>query len=131
MAAQHCRGGICQHNENTDLVRWRGEVWLVDLTPPRGHEQAGRRPALVVSADAFNRSRAGLVMVVPLTTRARGIPTHVEVRPPDGGLHETSWARCEDLRSVSTERLMAGPLGVVSGEVLVAIGERLRLLLQL
>ena len=109
----------------------RGEVWLVDLNPPRGHEQVGRRPALIVSADAFNRSRAGLVMVVPLTTRARGIPTHVEVRPPDGGLHETSWARCEDLRSVSIERLMTGPLGKVPTEVLDAIGERLRLLLQL
>jgi mRNA interferase MazF len=109
----------------------RGEVWLVDLNPARGHEQAGRRPALVVSADAFNRSRAGLVFVVPLTTRARGIPTHVEVRPPDGGLHETSWARCEDLRSVSIDRLMTGPLGTVPPEVLGAIGERLRLLLQL
>ncbi|MEA2591083.1 MAG: mRNA interferase MazF [Actinomycetota bacterium] len=80
-----------------------------------------------VSADRFNRSRAGLVFVVPLTTRARGIPTH----PPDGGLHETTWARCEDLRSVSTERLMTGPLGTVPAEVLDAIGERLRLLLQL
>ena len=71
------------------------------------------------------------MFVVPLTTRARGIPTHVEVRPPDGGLHETSWARCEDLRSVSIERLMTGPLGKVPTEVLDAIGERLRLLLQL
>jgi mRNA interferase MazF len=106
-------------------------VWLVDLNPPRGHEQAGRRPALVVSADAFNRSRAGLVFIVPLTTRARGIPTHVEIRPPQGGLHETTWAGCEDLRSVSIERLMTGPLGVVSSEVLAAIGDRLRLLLQL
>ena len=109
----------------------RGDVWLVDLGPTRGHEQAGRRPALVVSADAFNRGRAGLVIVVPLTTRARGIPTHVEVRPPAGGLHETSWARCEDLRSVSTERLTTGPLGVVPPETLGAVGERLRLLLQL
>ena len=109
----------------------RGEVWLVDLSPTQGHEQAGRRPALVVSADAFNRSRAGLVFVVPLTARSRGIPTHVEVRPPQGGLHETSWARCEDLRSVSIERLTTRPLGVVSSEVLVATGERLRLLLQL
>ena len=71
------------------------------------------------------------MFVVPLTTRARGIPTHVEVRPPEGGLRETSWARCEDLRSVSVERLMTGPLGAVSAEILEAIGERLRLLLQL
>lgn len=109
----------------------RGDVWLVDLSPTRGHEQAGLRPALVVSADAFNRGRAGLVFVVPLTTRARGIPTHVEVRPPAGGLHEPSWARCEDLRSVSIERLVSGPLGAVPAETLGAVGERLRLLLQL
>jgi mRNA interferase MazF len=70
-------------------------------------------------------------MVVPLTTRARGLPTHVEVRPPEGGLHQTSWARCEDLRSVSIERLMTGPLGTVPAEVLGGIEERLRLLLQL
>lgn len=109
----------------------RGEVWLVDLSPTRGHEQAGRRPALVVSADRFNAGRAGLVFVVPFTTRARGIPTHVEVRPPAGGLREASWARCEDLRSVSVERLIDRPLGVVPDEVLAAVGERLRLLLEL
>lgn len=71
------------------------------------------------------------MFVVPLTTRARGIPTHVEVRPPAGGLHETSWARCEDLRSVSIERLVSGPLGAVPAETLGAVGERLRLLLHL
>jgi len=66
-----------------------------------------------------------------LTTRVRGIPTHVEVRPPAGGLHETSWARCEDLRSLSLQRLVTGPLGAVPPEVLGAVGERLRLLLEL
>jgi len=109
----------------------RGEVWFVDLNPTRGHEQAGRRPALIVSVDAFNRSKAGLVFIVPLTTRFRGLPTHVEVHPPAGGVLEESWARCEDLRSISVERLVGGPLGVVPVEVLGAVGERLRLLLQL
>lgn len=109
----------------------RGEVWLVDLSPTRGHEQAGRRPGVVVSADRFNSGRAGLVFVVPLTTRFRNLPTHVEVQPPAGGVHEPSWARCEDLRSVATERLVAGPLGTVPAAVLAAVGERLRLLLEL
>ncbi len=108
-----------------------GEVWLVDLSPTRGHEQAGRRPALVVSADGFNRSAAGLVFMMPFTTRKRGIPTHVAVDPPAGGLREVSWARCEDLRSVSIERLGESPLGVVGSEVLGAVAERLRLLLGL
>ena len=107
-----------------------GDVVLVPF-PYRDRLAERTRPAVVVSADDFNRSRAGLVMVVPLTTRARGIPTHVEVCAPGGGLHETSWARCEDLRSVSIERLMTGPLGTVPAEVLVAMEERLRLLLEL
>ncbi len=38
----------------------RGEVWLADLNPTRGHEQAGRRPVLVVSEDLFNRGPAGV-----------------------------------------------------------------------
>ena len=109
----------------------RGEVWFVDLNPTRDHEQGGRRPALIVSVDAFNRGKAGLVFIVPLTTRFRGLPTHVEVHASAGGVREQSWARCEDLRSISVERLVGGPLGVVPVEVLGAVGERLRLLLQL
>ena len=62
----------------------RGEVWLVDLNPTRGHEQAGLRPGLVVSTDAFNHGPAELVVILPLTTRARGIPLHVAVNPPEG-----------------------------------------------
>src|SRR4029077_17495079 len=103
----------------------RGEVWFVDLNTTGGHEQAGRRPALIVSVDACNRGKAGLVFIVPLTTRFRGLPIHVEGHPPVGGVGEQSWARCEDLRSISVERLVGGPLGVVPVEVLGAVGERL------
>jgi len=44
----------------------RGEVWLVDLNPARGHEQAGIRPGLVVSVDPFNHGPAGLVVLLPV-----------------------------------------------------------------
>ena len=63
----------------------RGEVWLVDVNPVRGHEQSGRRPALVVSDDLFNRGPAGLVIVMPITSTVRTIPSHVRVSPPEGG----------------------------------------------
>ncbi len=109
----------------------RGEVWLVDFSPTRGHEQAGRRPALVISVDRFNRGLSGLVMVVPMTTRQRGIPTHVAIEPPDGGVRLQSFVKCEDLRSVSVERLIEGAWGSVSTSVLTAVEERLRLLLGL
>ena len=108
----------------------RGEVWLVDLDPARGHEQAGMRPGLVVSVDLFNRGPAELVVVVPLTTRAKGIPWHVPVEPPEGGLEQKSFIKCEDVRSVAKERLTRR-LGMVSAETLVAVEDRLRILLGL
>lgn len=108
----------------------RGEVWLVDLDPARGHEQAGKRPGLVVSVDLFNRGPAELVVVVPLTTRAKGIPWHVPVEPPEGGLEQKSFIKCEDVRSVAKERLTSR-LGAVSSETLAAVEDRLRILLGL
>jgi len=109
----------------------RGEVWLADLRPSRGHEQTGMRPVLVVSADPFNRSPAGLVIAVPFTTRRREIPTHVEVHPPDGGLRAVSFAMCEQIRTLAADRLGDGALGEVSAGVLGAVEDRLRLLLVL
>jgi mRNA-degrading endonuclease toxin of MazEF toxin-antitoxin module len=48
-------------------------VWLVELDPVEGHEQAGRRPALVLSVDAFNASPAELVTVLPITSKVRAL----------------------------------------------------------
>ena len=42
----------------------RGEIWLADLNPTRGHEQAGARPVLIISTNAFNHGPAGLVFVI-------------------------------------------------------------------
>ncbi len=47
----------------------RGEIWLADLGTGRGHEQAGQRPVLVVSDDAFIAGLARLVMTVSLTSK--------------------------------------------------------------
>lgn len=108
----------------------RGEVWLVDLNPTRGHEQAGTRPALVVSADDFNHGPAGLVILVPMTTRERRIPLHVSVDPPEGGLNRRSFIKCEDVRSVSEERLVRR-FGLVSPDTLSLVADRLRIVLDL
>ncbi|NLJ36638.1 MAG: type II toxin-antitoxin system PemK/MazF family toxin, partial [candidate division WS1 bacterium] len=37
----------------------RGDIWMLDLDPTRGHEQAGKRPGLIVSADPLNHGPAG------------------------------------------------------------------------
>ena len=106
----------------------RGEVWLVDFGDPVGHEQSGRRPAVVVSADPLNESRAGIVIVVPTTTTHRGLPSHVEIDPSRSGLDELSYAKCEDVKSVSVQRLVAR-LGSVPDTDLFDIGRALRYLL--
>lgn len=108
----------------------RGDVWRVDLDPVRGHEQAGKRPALVISVDALNHSAAELAVVLPITSRDKGIRSHVRVPAQEGGLDRTSYVKCEDVRSVSVAR-METRLGTVRAETLRAVEDRLRLLLGL
>ena len=109
----------------------RGEVWLADLEPTRGREQAGERPVLIVSTNPFNQGRSRLVVAVPFSTRQHGLPIHVEVRPPDGGLRDVSFAMCEQVRSLAVDRLGSHPFGSVSPAVLTSVENRLRLLLDL
>jgi mRNA interferase MazF len=108
----------------------RGEVWLVDLNPARGHEQAGKRPGLIVSVDLFNQGPAGLVVILPITTKAKGIPFHIEINISEGGLTQQSFIKCEDVRSIAKERLFKR-LGRVSGATMKAVEDRLRILLDL
>src|SRR5207302_5847205 len=67
----------------------RGEIWRVDFEPVRGHEQGRVRPALIVSSDIYNHGPAGLVTVVPMTTKGRPIRSFLRVDPPEGGLQKT------------------------------------------
>jgi mRNA interferase MazF len=108
----------------------RGEVWLVDLNPTRGHEQAGKRPCLVISVNMFNQGASELIVVLPITSKEKGIPFHVEINPPDGGLTLRSFIKCEDVRSISIERFERC-LGTASLESLIAVEDRLRILMGL
>lgn len=108
----------------------RGEVWLVDFGEPVGREQSGRRPAVVVSADRLNQSSAGVVIVVPVTTAHRGLPSHIEIDPGVSGLDEISYAKCEDVKSISEQRLIVR-LGNVDSEIAFHISRALRFLLDL
>ena len=69
-------------------------------------------------------------MVLPITSRDKKIPWHVELAPREGGLTMKSFIKCEDVRAVSTERLQAR-LGKVDRENMEAVEYRLRLLLNL
>lgn len=108
----------------------RGEVWLADLNPTRGHEQAGRRPVLVVSEDIFNRGPAGLAIVLPMTSIVRDVPSHVPISPPQGGVRSRTAILYEAVRSVSVERLTVR-WGAVDRLTMAAVEDRLRILMRL
>ena len=107
---------------------WRGEVYDVDLGRPMGHEPAFRRPGVVVTVDILNNSPGQLVMVVPITSAFYGLRSHVE--PGISGLDHTSYARCDQLRVVSTERL-AARLGMIAPDQMRDIDQALRFVLDL
>ena len=69
-------------------------------------------------------------MVVPLTTSRRGLPSHIEIEPEASGLDSVSYAKCEDLKSVSVERLVHREGAIESGS-LFEIGRSLAFLLEL
>lgn len=100
-------------------------MWLTDFGEPVGREQGYRRPAVVVSADRMHRSRAGVIVVVPTTTNRRGLPSHVEVEPGESGLDAVSYAKAEDAKSVSIERLVRR-FGYLPVDRLVALDVVLR-----
>jgi mRNA interferase MazF len=108
----------------------RGELWLVDFGEPVGREQAGTRPAVVVSADALNEGSSGVLMVVPVTSIRRGLPSHVEIDSPDSGLDEVSYAKCEDLKSISDRRLVHR-VGTLDPTAMASVERVLRYLLDL
>jgi len=118
----------------SELRPSRGEVWLAD--PARevlGHEQMGRRPVLIVSADQFNRAAGApwpLVVVVPLSTRDRGIALQVPIQPPEGGLREASVLLPEQLYAADQRRLVER-WGRVSEATLRQVEDRLRVVLDL
>ncbi|OBG88733.1 mRNA-degrading endonuclease [Mycobacterium sp. E802] len=109
---------------------WRGEIYYVDLGQPVGHEPAFRRPAVVVSVDILNNGPGGRVVVVPITTVGYGLRSHVELEPEGSGLDHTSYARCDQLRVVSVERLSSRQAIIGPGQML-AIDQALRFVLDL
>lgn len=114
----------------SDVKPQRGEVWLADLNPTKGHEQSGKRPVLVISDNTFNSGLSGLVIVLPITSNNRNIPAHIKILPPDGGLKNESVVLCDAIRSISKERLITY-LGKISSNNLEKIDKILKILLVL
>jgi mRNA interferase MazF len=103
----------------------RGDIYLCDFGDPIGSEQGFNRPAVIISASEM--SRFGLPIVLPVTRTKLGYATHVEL---DEALPVTSYVQCEQIRIVSTERLLR-QVGTVDGVDIIHIENVLRRILQL
>ncbi len=106
----------------------RGEIWLVNLSATGRKELFLPKPALIISDDMFNRSLAEMVIILPLTFNRKGIPTHVELQAEF--LQQTGYVKCEDIRPLSTKKLIRR-LGQVDNKVMKLVEERIKLLLSL
>jgi len=104
------------------------DIWTAFLDPTVGHEQGGRRPVIIVSSDELHIIPSQLVFVVPVTTKDRGVESHVRVSLREGALPRESFAMTEQIRSVSTQRLRRR-VGTADDRTLSEIQLRLRLFL--
>jgi mRNA interferase MazF len=101
----------------------RGDIVWADLDPTQGHEQAGRRPVLILSQDVFNE-RSGTVIALALTSQEppAGFPLTLELSGTK--LPKRSWAKISQIRTLSVKRL-SGKLGHLSPEQMSQILEGL------
>jgi mRNA interferase MazF len=105
----------------------RGDVYQAILSPTKGSEQSGVRPAIIVSRDAINKS-SPVVIIVPLTDRRhkdRLYPSQVEIESGEGGATKDSIALCEQVRAISRTRLIKN-LGHVSDATIARINAALK-----
>ena len=109
------------------MVIRRGSVWWVDLGEPRGSEPALVRPALVVSADAYNRSAISTVVVVVLTSNLRlaQAPGNVSLSRGTAGLPKASVVNVTQLAMVDKASLLE-ELGTIDDVLMESVNDGLR-----
>ncbi len=92
----------------------KGDLIAITFDPQSGHEQRGRRPALVVSKDLFNK-HTGLCIVCPITNTRRDFPFHVEM-PND--MEVTGFVMVEQIKSIDFRSRKAKYIGHISQHIM-------------
>lgn len=95
----------------------KGDFVALTFDPQSGHEQKGRRPALVVSNDLFNR-HAGLAVVCPITSTCRGFPFHVAILNDP---RVTGFVMVEQVKAIDFRARNARFIGRASDELLAEV----------
>ena len=106
----------------------RGQVYLLKLDPTEGSEQAGTRPAVIVSRNAINQY-SPVVVVCPMTDAAhipKPYPSDVFVKAPEGGLTRDSIILTVQIRAVAKHRFLRY-LGDLKPETMLKIEQALKI----
>ena len=98
----------------SEYVPRKGDFLVLTFDPQAGHEQRGRRPALVVSNDLFNK-HTGLCIACPVTTTRRDYPFHVAI--PEGQ-DVTGFVMVEQVKSIDFRSRKAKRIGRAPAQVL-------------
>lgn len=104
-----------------------GDIIWLQFDPQAGREQAGRRPALVLSPRAYNE-KARLCVLCPMTTQAKGYPFEVSV-PDDGGSIVGGAVLADQVKSLSWQERGAEHARVAPAEVMAEVRAKIRALL--
>jgi mRNA interferase MazF len=103
----------------------RGDAVWITLDLQAGHEQAGRRPALVLSPSAYNGC-VGLALLCPITKQAKGYPFEVLI---PAGSPVTGVVGADQVKSLDWRARKAARIGKIKEEVVTQVLQRLQALL--
>lgn len=109
-----------------EYVPEQGDAVWITLDPQAGHEQAGRRPALVLSPSAYN-GRVGLALLCPITTQVKGYPFEV---PLPAGLPVAGVVGADQVKSLDWRARKATRIAAVPKEIVTQVVTRLQTLLE-
>jgi len=101
----------------------QGDIVMMDFNPQAGHEQAGRRPALIVSNRSFHRYTR-LSIVCPITNQIKDYPMHVRL---DSRTRTTGEILCEHVKSLDITARGAAYVKSLPDDLLEEVLERVRL----
>ena len=107
------------------FVPKRGDLVWVDMNPRVGHEQSGRRPAVVISPEVYNR-KAGLALVCPITSKKKGYPFETSI---PAGLPIQGVILSDQVKNVDWKARKMDLAGQLDSETLLEVISKLRTLI--
>jgi Growth inhibitor len=102
----------------------KGDIVWLDFTPQAGHEQKGRRPALVVSPKVYNQ-KTGLGLFCPITSKEKGYPFEV----PVAGTEISGCVLCDQIKSLDWTQRTCVFIEKCAASAVTDVLEKIRLLI--